>query len=47
MQRLVPVDVALKLYQAIRDDAAARPDPEQPDELAALDIVLFELEMAS
>jgi hypothetical protein len=47
VDRLIPVDVARRLYEAIREDAEARPDPEQPDEVHALDLVLFEIEMAS
>lgn len=43
---MIPVDVAMALYDALRADAVARPDPEQPDEVNALDIVLYELEMS-
>jgi hypothetical protein len=47
VDRLIPVDVARRLYEALRDDAEARPDPDNPMELPALDIVLYELEMVS
>lgn len=44
--RLVPVPVAIKLVEAMRESVEADPCPHHPDELERLDVTLWQLEMA-
>jgi hypothetical protein len=43
--RTIPVETAHHIIGMLRDDAAARPDPDHPEEVAVRDLQMWDLEL--